>query len=75
MSEATAARGKLQLHWKMLIGFLAGLGLGLVAHYVSGADAEWVKWLTTHVTQPAGTLFLRLMSESLVTALGRFRPA
>ena len=36
---ADAARGKLQLHWKMLIGFVAGLGLGLVAHYVSGADA------------------------------------
>ena len=28
---AEAVRGKLQLHWKMLIGFLAGLVLGLVA--------------------------------------------
>ena len=69
MSEATAARGKLQLHWKMLIGFLAGLGLGLVAHYVSGADAEWVKWLTTYVTQPAGTLFLRLIFMLVIPLL------
>ena len=69
MSEATAARGKLQLHWKMLIGFLAGLGLGLVAHYVSGADAEWVKWLTTSVTQPAGTLFLRLIFMLVIQLL------
>jgi DAACS family dicarboxylate/amino acid:cation (Na+ or H+) symporter len=69
MSEAPAARGKLQLHWKMLIGFLAGLGLGLVAHYVSGADAQWVKWLTTYITQPAGTLFLRLIFMLVIPLL------
>ena len=67
MSEA--AKGKLQLHWKMLIGFVAGLALGLVAHYVSGADATWVKWLTTYVTQPAGTLFLRLIFMLVIPLL------
>lgn len=69
MSDATAARGKLQLHWKMLIGFVAGLGLGLIAHYMSGADAEWVKWLTTYITQPAGTLFLRLIFMLVIPLL------
>jgi DAACS family dicarboxylate/amino acid:cation (Na+ or H+) symporter len=69
MSEASAARGKLQLHWKMLIGFLAGLGLGLVAHYLAGADAGWVQWLTTYVTQPAGTLFLRLIFMLVIPLL------
>ncbi len=69
MSEAPAARGKLQLHWKMLIGFVAGLTLGLVAHYVSGADAGWVQWLTTYVTQPAGTLFLRLIFMLIIPLL------
>ena len=69
MSEATAGSGKLQLHWKMLIGFIAGLGLGLVAHYVSGADAEWVQLLTTYVTQPAGTLFLRLIFMLIIPLL------
>ena len=69
MSEAPAARGKLQLHWKMLIGFLAGLALGLVAHYVFGADAPWVQWLTTYVTQPAGTLFLRLIFMLVIPLL------
>ena len=67
MSEA--ASGKLPLHWKMLIGFLAGLALGLVAHYLSGADAGWVKWLTTYVTQPAGTLFLRLIFMLVIPLL------
>ncbi len=69
MGEARAARGKLQLHWKMLIGFLAGLALGLVAHYVAGADAPWVQWLTTYVTQPAGTLFLRLIFMLVIPLL------
>ncbi len=65
----SAAKGKLPLHWKMLIGFLAGLVLGLVAHYVSGADADWVVWLTHYVTQPAGTLFLRLIFMLVIPLL------
>jgi len=69
MSEATAGGRKLQLHWKMLIGFVAGLGLGLIAHYVSGAEAGWVQWLTTYVTQPAGTLFLRLIFMLIIPLL------
>jgi DAACS family dicarboxylate/amino acid:cation (Na+ or H+) symporter len=69
MTQASTATRKLQLHWKMLIGFLAGLALGMVAHYVSGADAEWVKWLTTYITQPAGTLFLRLIFMLVIPLL------
>ena len=69
MGEAKAAGGKLQLHWKMLIGFIAGLTLGLVAHYGAGADAGWVQWLTTYVTQPAGTLFLRLIFMLVIPLL------
>jgi Na+/H+-dicarboxylate symporter len=69
MSEAKAGSGKLQLHWKMLIGFLAGLALGLVAHYGAGSDAGWVQWLTTYVTQPAGTLFLRLIFMLVIPLL------
>ena len=66
---AKAATGKLQLHWKMLIGFVAGLSLGLVAHYLSGADAGWVQWLTANITQPAGTLFLRLIFMLIIPLL------
>ena len=68
MAEAKAA-GKLQLHWKMGIGFLAGLALGLLAHAAGGAGAGWVDWLTTYVTQPVGTLFLRLIFMLVIPLL------
>ena len=71
MRETTAGNGKrrMPLHWKMAIGFAAGLLLGLLAHYVSGADAPWVQWLTTWVTQPAGQLFLRLIFMLVIPLL------
>ena len=66
---ATAAERKMPLHWKMAIGFGAGLLVGLIAHYVSGPDATWVQWLTSYVTQPAGTLFLRLIFMLVIPLL------
>ena len=60
-TKPAAKRERLPLHWKMAIGFIAGLLLGLVAHYAGGADAPWVQTLTEWVTQPIGTLFLRLI--------------
>ncbi|MEO5565267.1 MAG: dicarboxylate/amino acid:cation symporter [Luteimonas sp.] len=62
-------RGRMPLHWKMAIGFVAGLFLGLVAHYISGADAPWVDGVTTWVTQPIGTLFLRLIFMLVIPLL------
>jgi DAACS family dicarboxylate/amino acid:cation (Na+ or H+) symporter len=55
------SKGGMPLHWKMAIGFFAGLVLGMVVHATGGADAGWVQGLTTWVTQPIGTLFLRLI--------------
>ena len=61
-NHTTATRkGGMPLHWKMAIGFFAGLALGLAVHATSGADAGWVQGLTHWVTQPVGTLFLRLI--------------
>ncbi|MDQ2701553.1 MAG: dicarboxylate/amino acid:cation symporter [Pseudomonadota bacterium] len=62
-------RERMPLHWKMAIGFVAGLVLGLVAHYASGAEAAWVQGLTTWVTQPIGTLFLRLIFMLVIPLL------
>ena len=69
VTPARPARRKLPLHWKMAIGFGAGLLLGVIAHYGAGADAPWVKWLTTWVTQPAATLFLRLIFMLVIPLL------
>src|SRR5688500_5428432 len=69
MNEAKAGSKKLPLHWKMAIGFVAGLLLGLVAYYSSGAEAPWVQWLTTWITQPAATLFLRLIFMLVIPLL------
>jgi DAACS family dicarboxylate/amino acid:cation (Na+ or H+) symporter len=62
-------RQKLPLHWKMLIGFLVGLVAGLVVHYTAGGDAGWVKGITTYVTQPAATIFLRLIFMLVIPLL------
>ncbi len=48
------------LHTRMLIGFAAGLTLGLSAHALF-PTAPALHWLIEHVTQPAGQLFLRLL--------------
>src|SRR3546814_3384527 len=64
-----APRARMPLHWKMAIGFVAGLLLGLLAYYTSGADAPWVQGLTTWVTQPVGTLFLRLIFMLVIPLL------
>ena len=64
-----AKNPRLPLHWKMAIGFAAGLLAGMVAHYVSGADAAWVQWLTANVTQPLGALFLRLIFMLVIPLL------
>ena len=67
--KPVASRERMPLHWKMAIGFVAGLLLGLAAHYAAGADAAWVEGLTKWVTQPVGTLFLRLIFMLVIPLL------
>ena len=64
----TTAPGKMPLHTQMAIGFGAGLVLGLIAH-ITSADAEWLKWVTTYVTTPAGQIFLRLLFMLVIPLL------
>ncbi|MCK9543975.1 MAG: dicarboxylate/amino acid:cation symporter [Novosphingobium sp.] len=49
-----------RLQWRILIGFLAGLALGLAAH-VHARDAAWLDTVFTYVTGPLGQVFLRLL--------------
>jgi len=57
---ATSERRGISLQWQMLVGFLVGLGLGLIAN-ATVSDAAWVEWITTYVTGPIGQIFLRLI--------------
>src|SRR5437667_4146188 len=51
----------LQLHTRIVIGLLAGLLTGLAANMMLGGDHPGVAWVVYHVTEPVGTLFLRLL--------------
>jgi DAACS family dicarboxylate/amino acid:cation (Na+ or H+) symporter len=64
-----STRKPLPLHWKIAIGFLAGLAIGLSVHYSAGSDAAWVKSAIGYVTQPFSTLFLSLIFMLIVPLL------
>jgi dicarboxylate/amino acid:cation (Na+ or H+) symporter, DAACS family len=63
-----AERRGIPLQVKMLIGFLIGLVAGLIVHWTQ-PDAEWVIWLTTNVTGPIGSIFLRLLFMLVIPLL------
>ena len=67
MDEAVAKKG-LSLQWQMLVGFLVGLILGLIA-YVTSGDAPWVEFVTTYITGPIGQIFLRLLFMLVIPLL------
>ena len=59
---------RMPLHWKIAIGFVAGLLLGMIVHYGVG-DATWVQGLMRYATQPFATLFLTLIFMLIVPLL------
>ncbi|HEX8654856.1 MAG TPA: dicarboxylate/amino acid:cation symporter [Allosphingosinicella sp.] len=66
-TDRTEKRG-VALHVQMLIGFLVGLGAGLIV-YSTQADAPWVETVTTYVTGPIGEIFLRLLFMLVIPLL------
>lgn len=48
-------------HTRMLLGFLIGVVGGLCAYAFTQGDAPWLNTLMTYVTEPIGTVFLRLL--------------
>ncbi|KQN96540.1 MULTISPECIES: dicarboxylate/amino acid:cation symporter [Stenotrophomonas] len=61
MPNAQAPRKpSMPLHIKVLLGFMLGTIVGLVAH-ATAADAAWVKTTIDYVTQPFGQIFLNLL--------------
>ncbi|AZI36539.1 putative glutamate-aspartate carrier protein [Caenibius tardaugens NBRC 16725] len=57
-TDAPTNHGALQ--WRLLIGFLAGLILGLGVYSLM-PGAPWVDTVVTYVTGPIGQIFLRLL--------------
>jgi len=62
LKDATPDRPRgLPLHTRILIGLMTGLLAGLAANMTLGGDHAGVGWVVFHVTEPVGTLFLRLL--------------
>jgi len=57
----TAARGGVALHWRILLGLVAGGVLGVAANALGGSSHPALVWLVDNVAQPAGQVFLRLI--------------
>ncbi len=66
--KSESQRRSLSLQWQMLLGFVIGLVLGLIA-YSTQRDAAWVDALTTYVTVPIGQIFLRLLFMLVIPLL------
>ena len=64
---ATSDRQGIPLQWQMLIGFLIGLTLGLIANAAAGE--AWVEFVSTYVTGPIGQIFLRLIFMLVIPLL------
>ena len=65
-SARNADHGKLQ--WRILAGFVVGLGAGLIV-YATQPDAAWVADVVKYVTNPIGQIFLRLLFMLVIPLL------
>lgn len=51
----------LPLHTRILIGLIAGAALGIAANIALGPQHPALQWVVNNITEPVGTLFLRLL--------------
>ncbi|HVJ37313.1 MAG TPA: dicarboxylate/amino acid:cation symporter [Stenotrophomonas sp.] len=65
----SAPRRGMPLHWKMGIGFIGGLLLGLLVFFAGGGESAWVQALTRYFTTPFSQLFLNLIFMLIVPLL------
>ncbi|HEV3468881.1 MAG TPA: dicarboxylate/amino acid:cation symporter [Pyrinomonadaceae bacterium] len=62
LKDTTADRPEgMPLHTRILIGLAVGVVAGVAANRLLGGDHPAVAWAVRHVTEPVGTLFLRLL--------------
>jgi DAACS family dicarboxylate/amino acid:cation (Na+ or H+) symporter len=68
IADEAAPIGHGKLQWRILMGFVLGLGAGLLV-YTFARDAEWVATVVTYVTGPIGQIFLRLLFMLVIPLL------
>jgi DAACS family dicarboxylate/amino acid:cation (Na+ or H+) symporter len=62
LDEETFDRPKgMPLHTRILIGLAVGVVAGLTVNALLGGEHPRVTWVVTHITEPIGQLFLRLL--------------
>lgn len=62
----TALAKRFPLHSRILIGLGVGALLGLVANLAYGGQDPGVEWVVTHLVDPVGQLFLRLLLLTVI---------
>ncbi|WP_374411110.1 dicarboxylate/amino acid:cation symporter [Novosphingobium colocasiae] len=67
-TTAEAETGHKGLQWRILIGFVLGLVMGLLV-YTFARDAPWVQGLIAYGTIPVGQIFLRLLFMLVIPLL------
>ena len=62
LNDETADKPKgMPLHTRIFIGLVAGVVAGVAANMLLGGNDPRVVWTVTNITEPIGTLFLRLL--------------
>ncbi len=62
LDEETPDKPKgLALHTRILIGLAVGVVAGLIVNKAFGSDHARVAWVVTNITEPLGTMFLRML--------------
>jgi DAACS family dicarboxylate/amino acid:cation (Na+ or H+) symporter len=62
LDEETPDKPKgMALHTRILIGLAVGVVAGVVVNKLFGTDHARVAWVITNITEPIGTLFLRML--------------
>jgi dicarboxylate/amino acid:cation (Na+ or H+) symporter, DAACS family len=65
-AEPQAAVASPSKHSRILMGLLIGAVAGVAANFAVGADNRELRWVLAHITEPIGTLFLRLLLMTVI---------
>ena len=59
-------RRGIPLHTRIFLALLAGAAAGIAVNSLYGPGNETVEWVVSNITEPIGTLFLRLLSMIVI---------